>query len=199
MVKQSMKGTQMIRDLILQNRSCRRFDQNFVVERETLRDLVDLARFAATGSNRQALKFVLSCEPERNALIFPLIYLARRFPEQRYPPEGERPSAYIIILGDYEISESFTPDHGIAAQNILLGAREMGLGGCMVGMIKRDELIQALEIPARYRILMVIPIGRPKEEVALEEIGQDGDFKFHWDEDGVLHVPKRALGDIIIG
>ncbi|MFC1991710.1 nitroreductase family protein [Chloroflexota bacterium] len=65
----------MIRDLIMQNRSCRRFDQNLVVERETLRELVDLTRYAASGANRQPLKFLLSCDPEKNALIFSLIHL----------------------------------------------------------------------------------------------------------------------------
>lgn len=188
----------MIRDLILQNRSCRRFYQEFAIERETLVELIDLARFSASTSNKQPLKYMLSCDPEKNALIFQLIFLARRFPEQRYPPEGERPTAYIIILGDNEVSDSFAPDHVIAAQNILLGARGRGLGGCMVAMMRREELITALEIPPRYRLLLIIALGKPKEEVVLETVGQDGDYRFYWDDDGVLHVPKRRLDDIIV-
>ncbi|MFC2014819.1 nitroreductase family protein [Chloroflexota bacterium] len=188
----------MIRDLILENRSCRRFYQDFVIEKETLRELVDLARCSASTSNRQPLKYMIFCEPDKNDLIFPLIFLARRFPEQRYPPEGERPTAYIIVLGDKEITEAFAPDHGIAAQNILLGAREKGLGGCMVMMIKREELTEILQIPPQYRVLMVIAIGKPKEEVTLENIGQDGEYKFYWDDNGLLHVPKRSLDEIIV-
>jgi nitroreductase len=60
----------MIRDLILQNRSCRRFYQEVAIERETLRELVDLARCSASAANRQPLKYILSCEQEKNARIF---------------------------------------------------------------------------------------------------------------------------------
>ena len=56
------------------------------------------------------------------------------------PDKGERPSAYIIILGDKSITEIFGVDHGIAAQSIMLGATEAGLGGCIIASIKREEL-----------------------------------------------------------
>ena len=189
----------MIRDLILQNRSCRRFHQEVAIERETLRELMDLARCSASGSNRQPLKYILSCDREKNALIFPHLGFAGQLKDWSGPPEGERPSAYIIILGDTEISKSFGCNHGIAAQSILLGAREKGLGGCMHGSAKKDELRKALNIPPRYEILLVLSLGKPKETVVLEIVGPDGDFKYWRDEGGVHHVPKRSLNDIIIG
>ena len=52
-----------LRDLILKTRSYRRFYQDQPVELETLKELVDLARQSASGSNRQPLKYVLSCNP----------------------------------------------------------------------------------------------------------------------------------------
>ena len=183
----------MIRDLILKNRSHRRFHQEVAIERETLRELVDLARCSASAGNRQPLKYALSCDPERNALIFSHIGLAGN------PPQGERPSAYIIILGDTEISGSFGADYGIAAQSILLGAVDRGLGGCMVGMINRDGLRKALSIPPRYEILLILVLGRPKQKVVIETAGPDGDLQRWDDSEGVHHVPKRSLDDIIIG
>ncbi len=45
-----------------------------------------------------------------------------------------------MILGDKSISDIFGVDHGIAAQSIMLGATEAGIGGCIIGSIKRDEL-----------------------------------------------------------
>ena len=51
------------------------------------------------------------------------------------PVEGERPSAYIIMLGDTSISTEFWCDHGISGQSILLGAREKGIAGCFIGAI----------------------------------------------------------------
>ena len=189
----------MIRDLILKNRTCRRFYQDVTIELETLRELVDLARLSASASNRQPLKYILSCDPQRNALIFRCLGWAGALKDWPGPSEGERPSAYIIILGDTEITKSFFCDHGIAAQSILLGAREKGLGGCMHGSAKKDELSKTLGISPRYEILLVLALGKPKEKVVLETIGPGGDFNYWRDSDNVHHVPKRPLDDIIIG
>ena len=65
--------------------------------------------------------------------------------------------------------------------------------------VKRNELSEALGIAARYEILLVISLGKPKEKVVVETIGPDGDFKYWRDSEGVHHVPKRPLDDIIIG
>ena len=189
----------MIRDLILQNRSRRRFHQEVAIEHETLRELVDLGRCSASGSNRQPLKYILSCDPEKNAQIFPNLGWAGALRDWPGPSEGERPSAYIIILLDTEISTSTGCDHGIAAQSILLGAVEKGLGGCMHGSSKKDELSKTLGIPPRYEILLVLSLGKPKETVVLETVGPDGNFNYWRDSDNVHHVPKRRLDDIIIG
>ena len=115
------------------------------------------------------------------------------------PAEGERPAAYIVILGDTEISNTFGCDHGIAAQSILLGAREKGLAGCMIGLIKREELRKVLEIPARCEILLVIALGKPKEQAVIDDVGPTGDIKYWRDSDGVHHVPKRSLEELILG
>jgi len=189
----------VIRDLVIKNRTCRRFYQEVPIELETLRELVDLARLSASASNRQPLKYILSCEPQRNALIFGCLGWAGALKDWTGPPEGERPSAYIIIVGDTEIRKTSGCDHGIAAQSILLGAREKGLGGCMHGSVERDELGKALGIPPRYEILLVLSLGKPKEKVVLETVGPDGDFNYWRDSDNVHHVPKRPLDEIIIG
>ena len=182
----------MLRDLVLKNRSYRRFYQEATIERDTLKELVDLARLSASGGNRQALKYILSCDPQKNALIFPHIGLAGN------PPEGERPSAYIIILGDANISPGFGCDHGIAAQSIMLGAVEKGLGGCMVGMINRPALSKTLGIPPRYEILLTLALGKPKEKVVTETFQEGGSLMGWWDEEGIRHVPKRPLDSIIL-
>ncbi len=189
----------MIRDLILKNRSYRRFHQEVAVEPETLRELVDLARLSASGANRQPLKYILSGDPEKNALIFPNLAWAGYLKDWPGPAEGERPSAYIIILGDTEVSQQFFCDHGIASQSILLGATEKGLGGCIIASIQQDGLRKALSIPPRYKIMLVLALGKPKEKVVIESVGADGDIKYWRDSNSVHHVPKRSLDEIIIG
>jgi len=189
----------MFKDLVQKNRSYRRFYEDVSIARETLRELVDLARLSPSGANRQPLKYILSSDRQRNALIFPTLTWAAQLKGWGGPGEGERPSAYIIILGDTEVSPTANIDHGIAAQSIMLGATEKGLGGCMIASIKKDMLRDALKIPSRYEILLALALGKPKEKVVIEPVKPDGDTKYWRDNDNVHHVPKRALDDIIIG
>ncbi len=160
---------------------------------------MDLARLSASAANLQPLKYVLSCEPERNAKIFRHVAWAAYLKDWGGPAQGERPSAYIIILGDTAISHNFGCDHGIAAQSILLGAREKGLAGCMIGLIQREELRKTLNIPAQFEILLVLALGKPREQAAIDEVGPNGDIKYWRDSAGIHHVPKRSLKEIIVG
>jgi nitroreductase len=187
-----------IKDLITKNRSYRRFYQDTDVSLETLRELVDLARLSASGANKQPLKYFLSADPQKNATIFPTLAWAGYLKDWQGAQEGEKPSAYIIILGDKTISQSFGCDHGIAAQSILLGATERGLGGCIIGSIRRNELSQLLNIPDKFEILLVIALGKPKEKVVIETMGSEGDYKYWRDEQDIHHVPKRPLDEIIL-
>lgn len=188
----------MLKDLIHKNRSYRRFQENVSIESETLKELIELARLSPSAANRQPLKYLLSCEPHTNALIFPHLAWAGYLRDWPGPAEGERPSAYIVVLADTEISADVGCDHGIAAQSILLGAVEKGLGGCMIGALRKQELRDALNIPKRYDILLVIALGVPQETVVLEAISPEGDVKYWRDADDVHHVPKRALSDLLI-
>jgi nitroreductase len=189
----------MIRDLISKNRSYRRFYQEVDITLETLKELVDLARLSASATNAQPLKYMPSCDLKKNSLIFPHLTWARFLTNWPGPGEGERPSAYIIILGDTEISRFWDYDAGIAAQSILLGAAEKGLGGCMIANIDRQGLREVLRIPPRYEILLVPALGKPREKVVIETVGPDGNTRYWRDGKGVHHVPKRPLDEIIVG
>ena len=188
----------MLRDIVIRNRSYRRFYQDHIVTKDELRAFVDLARLSASAANMQPLKYFISVDVQTNSSIFPHLGWAAYLKDWPGPSEGERPSAYIIILGDKQIATNFWCDHGIAAQSILLGAAEKGLGGCMIAAFNRKRLAEALGIPEHYEILLVIALGKPKEEVRIEAVNTEGDIRYWRDEEGVHHVPKRSLEDIII-
>ena len=188
----------MLKDLVIKNRSYRRFEQSFEISRSDLLKLIELAQFSPTGMNLQPLKFYLSHSPEKNARIFPALGWAGYLKDWGGPVEGERPSAYIIILGDKSIKTYFGIDHGIAAQSIMLGVTEMGLGGCMIASVQRDILCSELNIPDQYEILLVLALGKPIENVILEEVGANGNTRYYRDEAGGHHVPKRKLEDLVI-
>ena len=188
----------MITELVKENRSCRRFYEDHAVEPETLKEFVNLARMSASGANLQPLKYILSCDPQKNAEIFSCLAWAGYLKDWPGPEKGERPAAYIVVLGDTSISESAGCDHGIAAQTILLGAREKGLAGCMLGSIDRTALRDSLNIPSQFKVLLVLAIGKPREQVVLETVGSDNSIRYWRDNEGVHHVPKRKLEDIIV-
>jgi nitroreductase len=188
----------MIEELVRKNRSYRRFHQNETITLETLRSLVDLARHSASGANFQSLKYILSCDPATNAIIFSRVGWAAYLKDWPGPAEGERPAAYIVILGDTVIHKDFFVDHGIACQSMLLGAVEKGFGGCILGNINRDGLRRDLNIDERYQILLLLALGKPKETVRIEYVDAGSDIKYWRDEQGVHHVPKRPLNEIIL-
>jgi nitroreductase len=188
----------MIDDLIKRTRSFRRFDENVTIERKTLEDLIDLARHSASARNMQPLKYILSCDPETNLKVFSTLTFAKALKDWDGPIEGERPSAYIIVLGDKEISTNFWCDHGIASQNIMLAARERGLGGCMIASINHPKLRELLGIPDQYEILLVLALGKPAEKVVIEPMPSNGDVNYWRDEESVHHVPKRSQDEVIL-
>ena len=188
----------MIAELIKKNRSCRRFDQSHKVAPETIRELIDLARFSASAANRQPLKYIISTNPAKNQEIFACLAWAAYLKSWPGPGPGERPAAYIVITGDTRISSNFWCDHGIAAQSILLGAREKGLAGCIFGAINRKKLKQACGIPDELEILLVLAVGKPAETIILETVKSDGDIKYWRDEEQIHHVPKRTRNEVIL-
>jgi nitroreductase len=186
------------KDLVIKTRSYRRFDEQFVIERETLFELVGLARYAASGRNMQPLKYFLSNEKNLNEQIFSTLAWAGYLKEWPGPKIGEHPSAYIILLLDHQISDNYFCDDGIAMQNILLGAVEKGLGGCIIRTINKPRLSAILSIPDRFEVIDVVALGKPVETVVITDVGTDGDIKYYRDENGIHYVPKRSTDELII-
>lgn len=187
----------MLKDLVRRNRSYRRFSQTEAIEIQTLKDLIALARLSPSGGNLQPLKYVLSCNPAANDMIFRHLTWAIYLKDWPGPAEGEQPSAYIIILGDKSIAGSFGYDPGIAAQTMMLGAAEKGLGGCIIGSVAREKLTAALDLPEHLEILLVLALGKPAEEVVIDPLGSDGKIQYWRDSRGLHHVPKRSADELV--
>lgn len=186
-----------ITELVTKNRSYRRFDQSVRIEKDELVSLVDLARHSASGTNRQPLKYLLFNRVEDCARVFPYTRWAGYLKDWDGPEEGERPSAYILILGDKSIADNYFVDHGIAAQSMLLGATEKAYGGCMIASIDRKGLSHEINLPEQFEILLIIALGKPAEKVVIDDIIENK-VEYWRDESGTHHVPKRGLDELII-
>lgn len=188
----------MLKDLVVRNRSYRRFYEEAIISSETIRSWIDLARLAASGRNAQTLKYKIILSDQKKDKVFETLAWAGYLKDWDGPIKGERPSAYVIMLNDERLGKNYFSDDGIAVQNLLLGAVESGYGGCILRAFKDQELRNLLELPEELKIIQVIALGKPKEEIIIEEI-KDGDFKYWRDENQVHHVPKRNLDEIIVG
>ena len=63
------------KELILKNRSYRRFFQQHEIEKQTLVELVELARLSPSAKNIQPLKYYLAYKPVENEKIFSCLKL----------------------------------------------------------------------------------------------------------------------------
>lgn len=186
----------MIRDLIIKNRSYRRFKESVKISSLQIEKWIELARFSASARNNQPLKYVVVTHCETCNKIFPFLGWAGYLTDWKGPVEGERPVAYVAVLIDKSISENYYCDDGIAMQSILLGAVEDGFGGCMIGTINKSKVSRILEFPEHLEILWIIALGKPAEESVLED-AKANDIRYWRDENEVHHVPKRPLDEII--
>lgn len=189
----------MLKDLVLKNRSYRRFSENEKIDYSVLNELVELARLTPSSVNLQPLRFKVVNDAENNKKVFDTLAWAGLLKDWKGPEAGERPSAYIIILTELSVASNMKTDVGIVAQTIMLGAAEKGLGGCMIGSVKRDILAESLCINTdKYSIDLVLALGKPNETVKIVDIPADGATAYFRDENGVHCVPKRSIDDIIL-
>jgi nitroreductase len=187
----------MLKDLLIKNRSYRRFYQEPRPGMRDLYDLVEAARLSPSARNDQPLKYILVSDPETCGHIFPCLAWAGYLTKWQGPAEHERPTAYIILLTDTGIAENASADAGIACQSILLTAVEKGFGGCILGSVNRSVLQELLKIDKRFAISYVIALGKPSEMVETEEI-RDGDTRYYRDEKDIHRVPKRSLQELVL-
>lgn len=188
----------MFKDLVLKNRSYRRFDASHTIDHSVLTGLIELARICPSAANLQNLRYMPLWEKPQLDLVFDSLKWASYLRYWEGPQPQERPSAYILILCPKQTSKFHHTDAGIVAQTMLLGAAEQGLGGCMLASVDREKISTELNLPADLDICLVLALGKPAEEVVIDEVIDPDDIEYYRDGDGIHHVPKRALDDLII-
>ncbi len=186
-------------ELVKSSRSYRSFRADKPISQEVLRELVALTRACPAAMNLQVLKYRLVFEPQEVSALLAKTRWAASL-SQKMPPEGHAPTAFIVICHDRSIAEErpiFNIDVGIAAQTIMLGARERGFGGCMLGSAVPEAVSELLEIPSHLHPALVLGLGAPAEEIVLTD-AKNGEVSYYRDENNVHYVPKRPLDELII-
>ena len=189
----------MIKDLMIKERSYRSFDESVKIDRDTLVSFVDNARLTPSSVNLQPLKYKVCYTKEDCDIILSLTKWAALLKDYDIPPKGHAPTAYVVVCTDKNVSDKsiFDKDVGIAAQTIMLSAVEVGFGGCMIGNFSPSKVSEALGLPDGVVPSLVIGLGKPDEEIFVENIGEKGSA-YYRDESGAHRVPKRTLDEILL-
>lgn len=186
-----------LKDLMIHNRSYRRFEETKRISREELEELVELTRYTGSGRNLQSLKYKIVTDLAECESIFPHLAWAGYLQDWAGPEVGERPAAYIVQCLDRTLSDHLLCDDGLHLEAIGLGAVAKGLGGCIIKSFNKQAIADLLGLSSDMDIQYIYALGLPKEEVRLVEM-RDGDVKYWRDEDKVHYVPKRKLSEILL-
>lgn len=185
--------------LVTTARSIREFKQERPVEPAVLLELIEVVRLAPSAANLQPLKYLPVADAKRCEMIFPTLSWASALSGWAGPEEGKRPAAYIIVIQDMEISSRPFYDIGVSSATLHYAAAARGLGSCIIMSIDKRELCSILQLEDCYSIEAVVALGYPDQTVAIEPLKSGRSVNYYRTKDGVHHVPKRSLKDILIG
>lgn len=178
---------------IKSRRTIRKYLQTAVPE-EVLLKCVEAAIFSPSGGNLQPLRYVIINDAKLLNQVFSTLSWAVYLPDYG-PTEEEMPRAYIVLLLDKN-GRTPTHDASIASMSISMVAYDEGLGSCILASVDRKKLRKVLNVPESLDVALVVALGYPAENPVVEPVS-DGKINYWLDKNGVLHVPKRDIKDIV--
>ena len=148
-------------DVIRKRYSVRSY-QDRPVEDDKLQRVLEAARLAPSGSNRQPWKFVVVRDPARRKAM------AAACCEQAFVGQASVVIAGVGLMPD-RMMRCDVPgdpvDLAIALEHIALAAANEGLGACWIGAFKQDAVRQVLGIPPTAKVIEVMTLGYPADEL----------------------------------
>ncbi len=184
-----------LHELLLETRSIRRFKQE-EIPMEDLRDMINDVRLAPSGNNVNELRYIVITDKALRDEISKLTYYAASLPrELGEPKENEHAMAYILILSPKKPSIHMHVNTGIAAEILVLSAREKGIGSVMMKNFNVTKVNELLNVPEDYTAELLIPLGYADHTSTIVEV-KDGDTHYYVDDDVNYYVPKYEIDDI---
>lgn len=187
-------------ELIKSNRSVRRFDASRQVPRETLRELVGVVRYCASGRNLQPLKYRIVCEKSECDKVFSTLKWAGYLPEWDGPRPDERPVAYLVQCLDTSLTDNCMCDDGLQIEALTLATRTLGLASCVIKAFNEPRLVEELQLRPEFKPIYVIALGYGVEHVEIVNMDEDtpDGMKYYRLADGTHCVPKRPVSSLLI-
>ena len=178
-------------------RTIRRFDESRKIDDETVADMKRAAQLASSAMNRQPLRYIYVRTPELVNAIFDITSWGGSLPNGLGRPKiGERPTMFVIVLSVKELETRFTEfDAGLAVSNLTLSAYAHGVGSCILGSVRTDELEKLLKIPEELNVITAVGFGDPTHKSRVEDSSES--VKYYLDENLDYVVPKRRTEDTV--
>ncbi|MBS7606358.1 MAG: nitroreductase family protein [Candidatus Bathyarchaeia archaeon] len=164
-------------EVIRTRRSIRSYKPDPVPD-DVLTRILEAARIAPSGSNRQPWKFIVVRDEE----------LKRRLAIACHNQMFIAEAPVVIVAcgynihwnrGEYMGDLSMLVDVSIAFTHLILAARAEGLGTCWIGSFSNEEVKRILGIPKDVNVVAITPLGYPRDE----DFGEPG--------------PRKPLSEIV--
>jgi len=181
---------------LIRSRSSIRTFLDKPVEDEKIALILEAARWAPTGGNKQPWRFLVVRDKKKQEQFDPHF---------KQPWITDAPAIIIVIAAPFdtwekydELDHMYIQDVATATQNMLLMTHSLGLGAVWVGTFSRKEIRKVMNIPKEYLIQGLVSLGyydkngatnyhgeaipnqkdRPRRP--LNEIAFDGSFEKPW-------------------
>lgn len=181
-------------DAMILRRSIRKFRPE-PVSADCLREIVEVARLYPSGGNLQPIRFALITAKELTDAVFADLGWAMYLSDFKIA-DNERPTAYIVLLRDTDISKKCDYDVGAASTMVMIAAVEKGLATCPIANFSRPKLSALLTLPENLHPELVIAVGYPAHESTV--VPMKDTIRYAQDENGNFLVPKWSREEVTV-
>ena len=141
------------------------------IPQEALTRVLDAARIAPSGSNRQPTRLLLVKDDQIKKQLVPICH------DQAFIA-----TAPVVVVacgrdikynrGEWMESYSVIVDVAIAVDHLTLAARAEGLGTCWIGSFSNAELKKLFSLPDDVNVVALTPLGYPEGDPFAEPEGR---------------------------
>jgi nitroreductase len=184
-------------ELMKTRRTYRRFTQE-PVPQEVLDDILLSTRYSSSAANRQPLRFIVIKDKEKVDEVFQYTTWAGQLPKELgWPKDDERPTLFIAVIENPEISAWCDTDTGIALANMTLAAWAHGVGSCIIGACNKPVLSEMFGLSEKEKLHSVVAFGYPTHKSTIVDPEEDGKLNYYVDDKVDYYVKKRKLSDTV--
>lgn len=166
-------------EAIRTRRSVRSYRPDSIPE-QVVKRVLDAARIAPSGSNRQPTRLIVVTDEETKEKLVPMCH------DQAFIA-----SAPVVVVacgsdieynrGEWMGRHAMIVDVAIVVDHLTLAARAEGLGTCWIGSFSNSALKEFLGLPGEVQVVALTPLGYPQGDPFTEPEGRIPLDEFvHW-------------------